>query len=277
MRFSNQQLFDIKGGGSFTAPSINQIMNDGATEYTLSVICSDNSGSVKPFKNELKEMIMNAAAATKSSPRSENVLLRVMTFAGGRGEYQINEIHGFMPASEIDINNYPDLYPDNGTPLYKASMNAISSVIDYGKTLSAENVLVNSIVYIITDGQDTEEGIGVSKSQIAEKLREIQLIKGFDSITTILIGMTSPLPDGYQLSDSQRQERQQMIDGLQAFKNEANLTHFIDMGNANPATLAKLANLVSSSLIVKSKRVGTTEDSDDMSDVTAGFESETNF
>lgn len=275
MKFANQQLFDIKGGGSFTAPSLNQIMTDGATEYTLSVIVIDKSGSVGPFKEQLKEMLMNAAAATKSSPRSDNVLLRVLTFSGDQGTYDLSEMHGFTPASEIDLNNYPDIYPGGGTPLYIASMNAIASVVDYGKTLSAENVLVNSIVYIITDGEDTEGR--VTKSQIWEKLNEIKSIKGFDSLTTILIGVTSPLPDGQSLDSSARQARQQIIDRLQAFKDEAGLSHFIDMGNANPATLAKLANLVSSSLIVKSKRVGTVEDSDDMSDTLAGFENETHF
>ncbi len=211
-------------------------------------------------------MLIEAATATKSSPRSENVLLRALTFNDSNN---ISEIHGFTPASEINLEAYPHFSPDNGTPLYKATYNAVSSIVDYGKTLAGKQLLVNGICFIITDGQDTEKG--VSPADIAKKIAEVKAIKGFESFTTILIGLTKPRPDGGEESEGERDSRMSIVNSLETFKQQAGLTHFVDMGNANAATLAKLANFVSSSLIIKSKHIGTDKDTDAMEDDLKSF------
>jgi hypothetical protein len=267
MRFANQTFFG-SGFGTFQAPDIDHLYDRGATEYTLSGIVLDRSGSVQIFAAQLRQMLIEAATATKSSPRSENVLLRAVYF----NDSNITEIHGFVPASEINPQDYPHFSPNGGTPLYKATFNGVSSIVEYGKTLASKQFLVNGILFIITDGEDTERG--VSPAEIALKIAEVKSIKGFDSLTTILIGLTKPRPDGEYESDGDREQRARIVQALESFKREAGITHFVDMGNANAATLAKLANFVSSSLIIKSKKIGTTGDTDDMSDDLKAFHDE---
>ncbi len=51
-----------------------------ATEYTLVTISVDISGSVGSFAQDLLSTLKEAVRACKKSPKSENILLRVLTF-----------------------------------------------------------------------------------------------------------------------------------------------------------------------------------------------------
>ena len=53
----------------------------GATEYTLVTIAIDVTGSVGGFEAELLRCLKTAVDACKKSPRSDNLLLRVILFS----------------------------------------------------------------------------------------------------------------------------------------------------------------------------------------------------
>ncbi len=76
-----------------------------ASEFTLATIAVDVTGSVMGFENELRRCLITAVESCKKSPRSNNLLLRVLLFSTSFQE-GIEEIHGFKPLSEIDPNSY---------------------------------------------------------------------------------------------------------------------------------------------------------------------------
>ncbi len=209
----------------------------GATEYTLVTIAVDVTGSVIGFKNELAKCIVTAVESCQKSPRSANLLLRVIffssSFPGG-----VNEIHGFKPLSEIDLGVYANLDPGGSTPLYDAAISAVGATNAYAKRLMDQDFQVNGIVFIITDGDDND-----STSTIDMVKKEIERgTKGeeIESNVTILVGVNA----------------KDFADRLDKFATEAGLK-FIDAGDATKGKLAKLAEFVSQSVSSQSQSLGT--------------------
>jgi hypothetical protein len=64
----------------------------GATEYTLVTVVVDETGSVSAFADELLRCVRAIVEACASSPRADNLLLRLVTFND-----RVAEIHGFRP------------------------------------------------------------------------------------------------------------------------------------------------------------------------------------
>src|SRR3990167_7068141 len=114
----DESMQNHKIGGSFTF-SAARVERLGATEYTLVTIAVDETGSVQGFSDKLREMLIAAVESCKKSPRSHNLLVRVITF-GSQHSNGVNEIHGFKPLSEIDTASYPTIKPSGMTPLYDA-------------------------------------------------------------------------------------------------------------------------------------------------------------
>src|SRR6266550_372311 len=139
------------GGSNFTFTAA-RIGDLGATEYTLVTIAVDVTGSTSNFKDELLKMLVTAIDACKKSPRSDNLLVRVITFSTAVNG--VNELHGFKPLSEVNPNDYQPFDPDGLTPLFDATFSAIGALVDYGSDLMANDFLANGIVFIITDGED---------------------------------------------------------------------------------------------------------------------------
>ena len=52
-----------------------------ATEFTLATIAVDVTGSVDGFETELRKCLIAAVESCKKSPRSNNLLLRVILFS----------------------------------------------------------------------------------------------------------------------------------------------------------------------------------------------------
>lgn len=209
----------------------------GATEYTLATIAVDVTGSVGGFEAELRKCFITAVESCKKSPRSNNLLLRVILFSsalpGG-----IEEIHGFKPLGEINPNDYPQLVPGGMTPLYDAAFSAVGATNAYAKKLMDQDFLANGIVFVITDGDDN-----TSSSTIAMVKREMDRgAKGeeIESLIGILIGINA----------AQYKQR------LEEFAQGANL-QYIDAGDATKGKLAKLAQFVSQSVSSQSQSLGT--------------------
>jgi uncharacterized protein YegL len=205
----------------------------GATEYTLVTIAVDKSSSVYNFKNELLDMLKEVIAACQKNPRSENMMVRLVLF-----NQNLKEVHGFIPLADINVNDYDDIDPSGSTALFDTVYSSIGATNDYSKTLIDQDFEVNGAVYIITDGMDNESiytTIGI-KQLIANSRKE----EVIESLITVLIGIDTASCGQY----------------LQNFKDEAELSHYIDMGDVSAGKLAKLGGWISKSISSQSQSLG---------------------
>jgi len=211
----------------------------GATEYTLVTIAVDETGSVWGFEQELREALITAVEACQRSPRSDNLLMRVIKFSNlfNNG---VEEMHGFKPLAEIDAkNDYGVFDPGGLTPLCDACYSAIGAMNTYGQKLVDDDFGVNAIAFIITDG---EENASVATMKMVKEVAE-QSVTGeiVESMVSVLIGINA--------TTCKRE--------LEEFQEEAGLTQYIDAGKATKGKLAKLADFVSQSVSSQSQALGT--------------------
>lgn len=209
----------------------------GATEYTLATIAVDVTGSTGGFADELRKCLISAVESCQKSPRSANLLLRVITFSdslkGG-----IEEIHGFKPLSEINPNDYPTFNPMGATPLYDAAFSAVGATNSYSKTLMDQDFLANGIVFVITDGMDN-----ASRSTVSMVKKEMDRGTQGEEIES-LVGVVVGINATYCRVE------------LDRFANGAGMK-YIDAGDATKGKLAKLAQFVSQSISSQSQSLGT--------------------
>lgn len=211
----------------------------GASEYTLVVIAQDTSTSVAAFKADMEKTLKEILGACKKSPRSENLLIRLMEFNTTTGE-----LHGFRGLSKIDPSEYNDIIkPDGWTALYDGTMDSLESVEGYSKNLSKMDYLCNAVVFVITDGDENHSKIATT-TMIKEAIQRIksESNKDLESLKTILIGVSD---DPY------------ILGRLDEFNKDAGFDQFIKMGEASPSKLAKLADFISKSISSTSTALGT--------------------
>lgn len=235
-KIGNMQSFQ------FSSTRIDQL---GATEYTLVAIAVDETGSVAGFADDLHKALVTAVEACKKSPRSDNLLVRVIKFST-RFPNGVEEIHGFKSLAEIDPkSDYPMLDPGGQTPLYDASFSAIGAIIAYGEELTKNDFLTNGIVYIITDGVEypppPNNPSTVTPGMIKREIDRSVSGELLESCITILIGINTA----------------SCANELSAFKNAAGIDQYIDVGEATKGKLAKLAAFVSQSTSSQSQAIGT--------------------
>jgi len=218
----------------FSAKRIDEL---GATEYTLVVITCDGSSSVTHFRKEMEDCVKATVQACRHSPRADNLMLRLTLF-----NRQLHEIHGFRPLSECDVGSYTGSVQTGGTTaLYDAGCNAADSVAIYGKALVAQDFDVNAIVVVITDGADNASTM--TASELHKALERAVQSEALESIISILVGVNVQEP---QLSGL-----------LKDLAQTAGFTQYVELGDADANTLAKLADFVSRSISAQSQALGT--------------------
>lgn len=206
----------------------------GSPEYTLVTFVMDKTGSVSRFAQELLDAKTAVVGACKKSPRAEYLLLRNTEFNSG-----IDEIHGFVELSTIDASKYQVPACGGSTALYDATYSAIAATNEYAKILLDSDFSTNAIVFVITDGDDNQS-IQTPSSIAAEVKRGVQC-EWLESLNVVLIGINAA------------QYRSSLTD----FTNQAHLTQYVDVGDATPQKLAKLADFVSRSISSQSQALGT--------------------
>lgn len=241
MANEESMVVDIPGPGNFQFSAIRPDTL-GGTEYTLVTIVCDITGSVSPFAKELRDCVISIVKGCKKHDRVENLMLRLVLFNTTVG---VQEVHGFLNVSRIIPDDYEELLPDGGTPLYDATYSSIGATLKYAKTLTDKNFDVNGCVYIITDGDDNRSKL--TPKYIAELTQQAVVGEDIESLITVLIGIFDP----------HNQQQAQYISGLlDKFHKEAQLTQYVDAGDATPQKLAKLANFVSESVSSQSQALG---------------------
>ena len=231
----SMQSHNISGSFTFSGARVDRL---GSLTYTLVTVAVDETGSVQGFSDQLREMLVTAVESCKKSPRSDNILVRVITFSD---KYMngVNEIHGFKPLAEIDTSSYLTIKPGGSTPLYDACYSAIGSQNVYGKQLVDKDYKCNGIAFIITDGG---ENASVATAQmVADEARKSVSGEILESMISVLIGINGSSYSSW----------------LSKFQKEAGLTQYIDAGDATPRKLAKLAAFVSKSVSSQSQALGT--------------------
>jgi len=240
MATDDTQAITIPGPGNFAFSAI-KIEELGATEYTLWTFVLDVSGSVSPFKNELLECIKSTVGACQKHPRAENILYRLLLF-----NQDIVEVHGFKNLGDIDVDNdYQPLAPDGMTALFDATYDAVGATVEFGKRLVDQDFDVNGIVCVATDGMNNRGTM--TPNEIKKKVQSALAKEEIESLLTILVALHDPNLDWSG----------EVQAALSTFQTEAELSQFLDIGDATPENLAKLANFVSESVSSQSNALGT--------------------
>lgn len=197
----------------------------GASEYTLATIVVDITGSVSGFEGDLKACVASALEACRKSPRSENLLLRLVAFSETP-----REIFGFMPLEDITADML-DLPACGGqTALTDAVYAATSAANAYGKTLYDQDYLVNACAFLITDGDDNCSRMPVA--QVALEISRGAKAEWLESASISIIGVNAA---SYRVK-------------LEGLCKQLGADDYIDAGDATPAHLAKLARFISRSI-----------------------------
>lgn len=233
-------------GFKYTSVRVDRL---GATEYTAVTIIVDETGSVHSFKKGLEDMIKACVESCKKSPRSQNLLIRIIAFNSDR----IREIHGWMLLNDIELDKYNDsIFPGGITNLYDATLDGIVVLKDYlSKLYKSERIInANGIVFIITDGDDNNSEH--TPVNIRESIADVSKEEVIESIQTILIGLND--------TDVHFKDR------LSSFCGEAGIDEYVSIGEVSPEKLAKLSQFISQSVSSQSIALGTGQPSKPIKD-----------
>lgn len=214
--------------------------NLGATEYTLVTIVVDETSSVAAFADELLRTVQSIVAACRRNPRADNLMVRLVRF-----NHDQTEVHGFKPLPAIDPAAYDRFRPNGMTALYDATYAAVGATLTYAAVLSAQDFDVNGAIYIVTDGADNQSA--TRPALIADKIRAAEQGDDIESLITVLVGLKDPAAG----------ESDSVVRHLTGFQKAANLTRYVDVGDATPERLARLASFVSRSIGSQSQSLGT--------------------
>jgi uncharacterized protein YegL len=216
--------------------SATRISDLGATEYTLVTVAADTSSSVSGFSKEIERCIQEVVRACQTSPRSDNLMMRLVTFSS-----TLTEAHGFRPLSTCAVDGYRDAVRCGGmTALFDAASSCVESIGAYGKTLCDADFDVNAIAVVITDGMDNASSFDAD--HLRAEISRVRAAEHVESLVTILVGVNvqDPMLDAY----------------LQQLARDAGFDQYLPLQDARAATLAKLAQFVSRSISAQSMALG---------------------
>lgn len=206
----------------------------GATEYTLVTLVLDRTGSVNFFAHDLFAVKKSVVEACLKSPRKDFILLRVVEF-----NQDVTEIHGFLPLQGIDVASYAVPRCEGSTALRDAVFAAVSATHAYAKTLADQDYLSNGIVVIATDGWDNASRM--RNSDVKAELDRAMSGEVLESLRTVLVGVNA---GGNRA-------------GLQEFQTQVGIDQYVDVAEASPQKLARLAEFVSRSISAQTQALGT--------------------
>lgn len=252
------ELLNTRSGYKFSATKLDSL---GASEYTLVTLVVDISGSVLSFKTGLEAMLTTIfnTCNDKRNPRRENILYRVVTF-----NENISELHGFKLLKNIDIATAYNgvINPRGQTALFDAMDESLQALIKYS-TLFRDYTL-NAITFWATDGQSNTGRINsgnlkADAAMIAKHIEDINKSEKLESLTTVLIGITTNNDDA------------SLDSYLSDVKDGANITQYVSIGKADNESLLKLGGFVSQSISSTSTALGTGQPSTPVNPQTFNF------
>jgi uncharacterized protein YegL len=230
----NLEAFKMPGSYGYSATKIADL---GATEYTLVTLVVDDSGSINSFRGDMVACIKEVVNACRYSPRADNLMIRLVTFANA-----LKEIHGFKLLANCQLDDYNNILVDGGcTALFDATVNSVDATSNYGKSLMDKEFQVNGIVIVITDGADNQSSATVNT--VADSLKKAVTNETLESLVSILVGVNVTDPN--------------ISSALGTLHKDGGFTQYVELKDANSKTLAKLAQFVSKSISSQSTALGT--------------------
>jgi hypothetical protein len=219
------------GNFSFSATRITDL---GATEYTLATVIVDVSGSTEAFRPDMEKALKQVVQSCKYSPRADNLMLRVLIFSNN-----VHEVHGFKLLQNCNPDDYNDVLnvPGGMTALCDAGVNGIDATAVYGKDLIKQDFAVNGVVFLITDGCENQSTFTVKT--VNERLKKVISDETLESLLSILIAVNITEPSVKTI--------------LEQFFKDSGFSQFVDIGEATPKKLARLAEFVSKSISSQSQ------------------------
>lgn len=222
------------GHFGFSAVRLDEL---GATEYTLATIVVDTSSSVYQFESDLEKTLKEAVRALQYSPRADNLMLRILKF-----DSRHEEIHGFKLLENVNLSDYDGVLQCGGsTALFDATLDGIEAIKNYAKQLNSQDVDVNGIVIVLTDGDDNSSSLG--GQSVGQAKHACLKEEALESILSILVGVN--VKESYF---------KQFLD---QFKNEGKFDQLVELAKADAKTLARLGNFISKSVSSQSQSLGT--------------------
>jgi uncharacterized protein YegL len=223
-------------GFQFSAAKVETL---GASDYTIVTVVQDKSGSVSSFSTDMEATLQKIIEACQKSPRSQNLLIRLVTFND-----DVQEVHGFVELNNINAGQYSGVLDKcyGSTALNDASLNSAEAIEAYGQQLSSMDFRSNAVMFVITDGQDNVSVVARDPAVLKKAFKKIKTSEIVESFQTVLVGVgTDP----------------NIISDLKKFKDDAGFDQFVEMGAATPSKLAKLADFISKSISSTSQALGT--------------------
>ena len=210
----------------------------GASEYTLTTIVCDITGSVIGFEDILLKAIKDSVSLCKRSAAADNLLVRYVNFAE-----RVEEVHGFQLLRSFDPQrDYSNLRCGGNTALFDAVYESITATNAYAKTLTDKDFTVNGVIFIPTDGDDNASRIAKQPSDIKDAVIQAMRDEYLESLVIILIGVNAKRCSKY----------------LDRFHQEAGLTQFVNIEDfQDDSTGARLAGFISKSTSSQSQALGT--------------------
>jgi len=236
----NDNLTSKQIAGTNYGYSHTEVDDLGASEYTLVTLAVDRSGSVASFRRDLIDCIKEVIQACQASPKADNLLLRVITFAN-----DVVEFHGFRSLESIRLDDYEHCLDQDGqTCLFLASKNAFDATYDYGRDLIDNDFSVNGIVIVLTDGCENAS-FNTRQEDVRQALERLESNggKSVETIKTILVGVNL---QSYGVKQY-----------LEDYRAGVGFDQFVPLEDASASTLAKLADFVSRSISSQSQKLGT--------------------
>jgi uncharacterized protein YegL len=208
-----------------------------ASEYTLVDINVDCSGTMSGFESAVEAAVQNIIESCRKSPRAGNLLIRISTFGSS-----IHQVHDFKLLKEILPSEYAGAFKAGGmTCLRDAGLEMFLGIRNNAKSLRDHDYEVNAIGFIITDGEDTCSTSG--PNAVADACQELVLSEVVDSYRSIVISINNST-DRFRAA-------------MEEFARTCGFDQVVDAGQADPKSLAKLAEFVSQSISSQSSALGT--------------------
>ena len=223
-------------GFSFSGESIQNL--DGNDRYTLACVTIDCSSSTFNFTDSMKQCIEYVIEACKDNKIKNNVLLRIAKF----NSYGIEELIGYTQPEKIVVSDIlSHIYSGGSTPLFDATVESVESASAYAKKLANSYYTSNSVVFIITDGEENTSQIVKTGDGVHNKLDKVKKEESLESIKMILIGLC----DGSDINNY-----------LQSYKDQVGIDDYVNANVADAKTFKKLGNFISQSISSTNQALG---------------------
>jgi hypothetical protein len=233
------------GSLSYSAAKI-EVLKNLASEFVLCDLVGDRSGSLVGFEEELERCQAIAIAGCEQSPQADNLLIRVTEFSTAFSD-GVKEVHGYKSIRQIfrrteqDTDDtvyaaikaeYPSIVCGGATPLYQALYSSVRAMLDYAKVLRSNGFSVNGVIFVMTDGKETENTI--SREELKKYIQAAMQGEGLLTLTIVVIGMN--------ITDPESEKWLKLLVG------EVGITHYQDGGSLTMHSAAKMGQFITQTI-----------------------------